>query len=334
MHANPSNSAADAYTPLWQRFLLPSAADLIFLGVLFSLSCSALASRLLGDAGIGWHIRNGELMLRTHAVTHVDPFSSTMGGRAWYAWEWLYDLLIASVHHWVGLNGVVFLTAVVVAATFALTFRIAVARRANLPGAVVLLALAVGASAIHLFARPHVISWLLAVLWFAVLDSWETSPDSLAGSQPVLAATADVVLGQSAWRLRYRLYPVGNLSDERVLSCFAGGDRSSLQESKNLATATLLSLMATFVNPYGYRLHIHILGYLSNHFLMNHIEEFRSPDFHGVAQQCFVILLIIAITALAVAREKPRVSQVLVILFRRRKRPVCGAEFARVISSC
>src|SRR5437773_10025703 len=48
---------------------------------------------------------------------------------------------------------------------------------------------------------------------------------------------------------------------------------------------------------------------------MNHIDEFRSPDFHGVAQECFAVLLVITIIALAAAGGKIRASQLLVILF-------------------
>jgi hypothetical protein len=48
---------------------------------------------------------------------------------------------------------------------------------------------------------------------------------------------------------------------------------------------------------------------------MNHIQEFRSPDFHGVAQQCFALLLLITLVALAAARGKIRTSHLLVIVF-------------------
>jgi len=92
------------------------------------MSGGALFARLLGDAGIGWHIRNGEQMLRTHTITRTDSFSVTMGGQPWYAWEWLYDLKIAGIHHWLGLNGVVFFTAVIIALTFALTLRFSLQR--------------------------------------------------------------------------------------------------------------------------------------------------------------------------------------------------------------
>lgn len=299
--------------------MFPSVSDLIFLVLLVSLSCGALAPRLLGDAGIGWHIRNGEQMLRTHSITRTDSFSSTMSGQPWYAWEWLYDLLIAGIHQGMGLNGVVFFTALVIAGTFALTLRSTLARGANLLLVVVLLALSVGASAIHLFARPHVLSWLLVVIWFQLLHSWETAvgpgKDRALFWLPVLMLlwvnlhggflTGFTLLGLylASGFIRYVT------AQERGRRLVAG------KRLRHLANITLLSLLATLVNPYGYRLHLHIFQYLSNRFLMNHIEEFLSPNFHGVGEQCFAGLLVITMVALAAAREKPRLSELLVIVF-------------------
>jgi hypothetical protein len=71
----------------------------------------SLSVRLLGDAGIGWHIRTGQLILSTHTIPRVDPFSSTMAGHPWFAWEWLYDVLVGWLDTVAGLNGVVFFTA-------------------------------------------------------------------------------------------------------------------------------------------------------------------------------------------------------------------------------
>src|ERR1700682_4122991 len=163
--------ATEIRTPsAWFRLLIPSVADLIFIAILISLTCGALAPRLLNDAGTGWHIRNGQQILQTHSIIRTDSFSFTMHGQTWYAWEWLYDVLIARIHQWLGLNGVVFFTAIVIAATFALVLRLSLRGGSSLPVIVILLLLAVGASTIHFFARPHVLSWLLTVIWFQFLD--------------------------------------------------------------------------------------------------------------------------------------------------------------------
>jgi hypothetical protein len=76
----------------------------------------------------------------------------------------------------------------------------------------------------------------------------------------------------------------------------------------------VLSLLASFVNPYGYKLHLHIYRYLSDRFLMNHVNEFQSPDFHGVAQQCFAVLLLVTIATLAGARRQHQLARLLTIL--------------------
>jgi hypothetical protein len=72
---------------------------------------------------------------------------------------------------------------------------------------------------------------------------------------------------------------------------------------------------ATLVNPYGFQLHVHIYRYLSNRFLMDHIDEFQSPNFHYVAQKCFAGLLLLTLVALAAKIREAGVSQGLVVLF-------------------
>ena len=329
MIGNPSQTVeASVPTPkkirtpsAWFRFLIPSVTDLIFIVLLVALTCGALAPRLLKDAGTGWHIRDGQQILHTHSITRTDSFSYTMRGQPWYAWEWLYDAFIAAIHQWLGLNGVVFFTAVVVAVTFALVLRLALRRGGNLPVVVILVMLAVGASTIHFFARPHVLSWLLTVIWFQLLDSSETTLETTADAEPdrrLLWLPVIILL----WTNLHGGFLLG------IALCgiylIAGliryfSDREDRQQIrrwlKRLTVVTLFSLLATLVNPYSYKLHVHIYSYLSNRFLMNHIDEFLSPNFHGIAQQCFAALLLITVVALATKRQKLRHSHLLVIIF-------------------
>ena len=47
---------------------------------------------------------------------------------------------------------------------------------------------------------------------------------------------------------------------------------------------------------------------------MDRISEFLSPDFHGAAQQCFAVLVLITIVAVASARKRPSATHLLVLL--------------------
>ncbi len=109
--AQPSSSAL--------RFLLPSVRDIIFIFLFWSLLVGPLSNRPLADADIGWHIRTGEQILATHSLPRTDSFSSTMQGQPWFAWEWLYDVLLGLLHRCCGLNGVAWLCALLTATIFA-----------------------------------------------------------------------------------------------------------------------------------------------------------------------------------------------------------------------
>ncbi len=311
---NPSSHPGGASR--WLHLLFPSIADLIFVAVLLGLSCGALGRLLLRDAGIGWHIRNGQLMLQTHSITRVDSFSATMSGQPWYAWEWLYDLLIAAIHQVFGLNGVVFYSAAIMAATFVLVFYLAMRRGGSLPITFLLLVLSMGASAIHFLARPHILSWLLTVIWFELLDS-AASGAMPEKSRRIFWLPALMLLWvnlHGGFLLGFAL--LGVYLAGGTIEYFTDGERREENGRwlRRLGQVSSLSLLASFVNPYGYKLHLHIYQYLSDRFLMNHVSEFLSPDFHGVAQQCFAVLLLMTVVALAIARRKLSPSQLLVIL--------------------
>src|SRR5229473_465724 len=79
------SSAADLH-PAWVRWLVPSVGDLLFVALLGLLTLTTISVRLLGDAGVGWHIRTGQLILATQAIPRADPFSSSMAGQPWFAW--------------------------------------------------------------------------------------------------------------------------------------------------------------------------------------------------------------------------------------------------------
>jgi hypothetical protein len=302
--------------PNWSSYLLPSVSDLLFLMLLFSFSAGVLAPRLLQDADTGWHIRNGEMILATHHIPHTDSFSSTMQGKPWYAWEWLYDAMIASLHTSWGLNGVVYFTAFVIALTFALSFRLVLARGGGFVLTLFLLLFSLGAAAIHMLARPHVLSWLLTVVWFHLLQSSESHPPNrrLFWLPPLMLLWVNVHGGFLTGFILLALYFLGNLL-EFAKSTSPGHRAVAAHRLRSLGTISALCLIASLINPYGYKLYAHIYHYLSNHYLMTHIEEFQSPNFHALAPQCFLLLVLITVVLLATRRVQPATTELLLILF-------------------
>jgi len=339
--------AADSHLA-WTRWLVPSAGDLIFVALLVLFAFTTLSMRLLGDAGIGWHIRTGQLILATHAIPRVDPFSSTTSsittGSPWFAWEWLYDLLAGCLESAAGLNGVVLFTALIIAVVFSWTFRLLLRRGTDVLVALVLVLLAASASMIHFLARPHVVSWLFTLVWFWILESSEKSyggspSDSSASASPAGNTRRNwlewlLPLTMLVWANVHGGFLVGFVllaiywfsASWRWLSLKGDGFDDILekiQASRRFRALTLigiLSAVATLVNPYGFKLHVHIYRYLSNRFLMDHIDEFQSPNFHYVAQKCFAGLLLLTLVALAAKSREAQAKEAsastgLVVLF-------------------
>ena len=314
-----SGNSGQPISPLL-AFLLPSVADVIFIILFFALTYGALAPAMLGDADIGWHIRNGENILVTRAVPHADVFSATMAGRTWFAWEWLYDALIALVHRAAGLNGVVAFSAFCVALTFSFVFRWSLKNGGALSTTVLLLLFSIMASSIHFLARPHVVGWLLTIIWYWILDqsqrsTFEGRSDPIAICLPVLMILWVNLHG--SFVMGFVLLGIYFLAD--VLTAYRSRNEQlrtgAVAHARMVAAVSVMTALTSLLNPYGYKLHVHVYQYLSSPFFMQHIEEFRRPDFHRAPTHFFLLLLAVTAIAILVARAQLSWSAWLVIAF-------------------
>src|SRR5258707_4316856 len=100
-----------------------------------------------------------------------------------------------------------------IAAVFGWTFRLLVRRGTNIFLAVVLVMLAASASMIHFFARPHVVSSLLTLAWFQVLDSSERN--AFRAARPI---SGRVVTGLWFWLLPFLMLLLVKLHDRLLVA--------------------------------------------------------------------------------------------------------------------
>ncbi len=304
------------------HFLLPSVRDVIFILLFWAVLAGPLSNRPLADSDIGWHIRTGERILAMRTIPRTDPFSSTMQGQPWFAWEWLYDLALGILHRTCGLNGVVWLCALFVAAIFAFLFSRLLRRGTGLLLAVVLMLLAEAASTIHLYARPHIVSWLFSLLWFVALEKWDRW-EGWEHGQPPRWIRWFFPVSMLLWVNLHGGWPFGiALLGIYTFAAFVESWRThdvfaairAAHRARAMAEVWAASAVATLVNPFGWRLHAHIYRYLGDRYLMNRIDEFRSPDFHGWAERCFAGILVLVLIAFAGSYRKLRLSHLLVVL--------------------
>jgi hypothetical protein len=301
--------------PAWARWAVPSLADFLFLGLLYFLLFTPFCISMLDDAGIGWHIRTGQQFLATHVIPRVDSFSAIMAGKPWFAWEWLYDALAGELDSSMGLNGVTWLTAVVIASVFGWLFRLLILRGTHLLFALALTSLAFLASTIHALTRPHVLSWLLALAFYALLDASEREASSPQASRRLWLLPLLTLL----WANVHASFPLGfALIGAYWLPAFWSWRRHqdpvAAKRARELTAIGIACIVASLVNPYGWHLHGHILGFLGNGVMMSQSEEYQSPDFHQFAPRCFLLLLLICVATFIARARELRVSQTLLAL--------------------
>jgi hypothetical protein len=280
--------------------LLPSLTDVAFLMPLALLFLRMDgATRMLGDGDTGWHVRTGEWILRNGGVPHTDLFSYTKAGQPWYAWEWLWDVGAGWLHLHAGMAGVVLASMLVLCLTFAMLFRIVRAECPNVLAAFGVTFAATAGSTMHWLARPHLFTLLLVVVFYAVLERARRGRPRLLVTLPAL-----MVL----WTNLHGGFFVGII----LIGCYAAGEiatwllekdsekaMAGLRRSRPFVLAGLASAAATLVNPYTYRLHVHMWKFLSGASLWRYINEYQPTEFQNNLALWYEPLVFLGVAAAA-----------------------------------
>ncbi len=293
-----------------RALLMPRLEDVLFIAVF--LLVVMLGPRLLNvDGDLGRHLTVGQYILRTGQIPTADIFSHTMSGEELTPHEWLSEVVFALAYRVLGLDGVVLLSAIVLALTFWLTYRTAVRRSGLGLVALGLTLLAVSASSLHWLARPHLFTLLLVVAWTDGLErmargeriAWWRQPLIMLGWANLHGA---FVFGFVIW-LAYAADWAW-----RMWRTSPGEPRP--RHGRQLALAVILSLAATWVNPVGIRLWATSIGYVGNAYLVGHTAEYLSPNFHDVSTWPFLLMILASPWIMAAGWHKLEARSLLLLL--------------------
>ena len=160
------------------RALAPSLTDFFFfcaLAWMFMASDTGWQA-LLRDGDTGIHIRIGDLILASHHVPTVDPFSFSKPGQTWYAHEWLTEVIYAGLVRAGGLKALVLFTGVLLALYNTALLVDMLKRGANSLVAIALVLAGTNAASIHFHTRPHVFTLLFLTLSAALIARDRSQP--------------------------------------------------------------------------------------------------------------------------------------------------------------
>jgi hypothetical protein len=287
----------------------PPSVVAIFFGLLALAVPTLLQNPVLNsDGDLARHLRHGHYMLEHAELIRADPFSYTRPGAPFVGFEYGSQLVYALVDRLGGLPAVAIVAGLLVALTYALLAQFLLRRGVDPLLACLTVAVAVTLGVPHWMARPHLFSFLAVVILMILLETPKRK--SVVACAVLFAIWANLHGGFLYGLILIGLYLLGSLGE-----LFWEQDRR-LWEAR--AKQYLLMLTAagivTLLNPYGLKLHRHLIEFFNQPFLRDNTAEFVSPNFHEPDGKLFLAALLLTFSTLALHRQRPTLTHLVVII--------------------
>ena len=227
-----------------------------------------LALEKIHEPDVFWHLATGEWILAHGQVPHTDPFSSTVHGKPWMDWEWLFQVAIRVTYARGGFNALVIVKAVVVMLAALVLFD--TSRRNGAQPLLAALGVLAAFVAAHdrLEVHPDVLMFLFAAMMLAMLEAARRGHPWWLLGLPVVEVIwvnvhASFLLGPCLVGA-YGLVHGIEFAAKKQWRCFS-----------LILVVNVLMLAACLVNPYGWRLIGHV------------VEQSRSAGPAGMISEWF-----------------------------------------------
>jgi hypothetical protein len=161
-----SNAKSFAAFLRWM-FSFPAMLGTLLIGAVFYL-CRAF----IVDPDLWWHIKTGQNILSTHHWPTTDPYSFTVAGTPWLAYEWLGDVLFGAVERVAGLQGLAALLILLGSAIMLALYAYATLRSGNSKAGFVASALLCALACVSFNLRPQMLGYLFIVLTLIALEKF------------------------------------------------------------------------------------------------------------------------------------------------------------------
>jgi hypothetical protein len=275
-------------------------AQVIVLAILYVTPVFfALRIDQVTDTDVWWHLRSGEWVFLHRAVPQTEPFSSIGAGQPWVAYSWLFELTIFLLFKKLGLLGIVLYTSTMVLATTIAVHR--VIRRLNsdftITAAMTLLA-------IYCMGRiltPR--SWLFSILLFALelgilVDVRQSGKNRNLLWLPLIF----VVWANVHVEFADGLLILGIALAEALIAARWRSVQTRFRPAW-MAGIFLASVMATLVNPYGWRIYKAGFDQATQMGVLNPIIEFSAISFRNLDDWCLLFLALASVALLTRSRK-------------------------------
>jgi hypothetical protein len=264
------------------------------------LSILIMASRPMVDPDTWWHLRTGQWILDNRALLTADPFSYTRLGAAYYYPAWLSEVLMAALFSLGGLPVLNILFTALLLLAFLMVF---FTMKGDAFLTVVVLVLAVVASEVYWSARPQLFTFLLGACFYLVIRRFLfEGKNALWILPPIMLLWVNIHPG---FIVGFIL--LGIALTARGLKYLAENRPRDPQHGRELVwlAGILAACAATAcINPRGMAIFNYLLDTVSVRFLLQFIQEWKSPDFHNLQAQIFLALFLLTWTAIVFSPDR------------------------------
>ena len=298
--------------PKWYRV---GIGDLVLVVLAFGIGQTA-SKGLIGDPGLGWHLRTPDLVFESGWPTG-DPFSGPKSGNSWLANQWLGDLPFWLGWKAAGYSGVVAVTMILLLLTYRLLYGFLRADGLSWPTAAFWTYAAAMASFNAWVARPNLFTLLAVTILARVLvlfHEGRLGPRRLFWLLPLF-----VVWVNSHGGFVVGLIMIGVAAGVELLVAYGHPDQADREAAKirlrALCALEATCFLATLINPYGWKVYPWVFSLLGDSYFMNLNQEWFSPDFHAPGSIRIAAFIALLPALFAMSRYKPKLTLLVLSLF-------------------
>ena len=254
----------------------------------------------MSETDVWWHLRTGEWIATHHAVPHLEPFSRPAAGTPWVAYSWAFELLVFRLMEAFGHVGLALYTVGMVLLTTLALYGLVQRERPELPAAALLTFASMYAMG-HLYTpRPWLFTILLFICELAILMHARRTGITrhLVWMPLIFAVWANVHI-----QFVDGLFVLGLAVAEAVSARWWAGAQRKLP-ARPLIVALAASIIATFANPYGWRLYAVARDLATQSGALDKISELQALPFRDPAAY---LVLLLAIASAAVLGWQRRI---------------------------
>jgi hypothetical protein len=275
-------------------------AQTLVLAVLFAVPALMCAhTAIVNDPDIWWHLRTGELILTQHSVPRIDPYSSDQAGTTWLAYSWVFELVAAKLYQWLGMVGIVAYTSGMILAITVAIFHLL--RRLQVDFSLdVLLSFAACYSMGRLYSpRP----WLFTVLFFILEVDILMQARKTGRVRELLWLPAIFALWANVHIQFIDGLLVLGLAWVETLVAPWWTNASARLRSKWMGLALAGSVLATLLNPFGWRIYQEAYELATQAGALNKVSELLALPFRSTSDYLVLLLALGSAAALAWQRR-------------------------------